>query len=140
MDGIEEITASILGPRTSMSQATEQEIRSLGAILALHRYLLARGWEFESAHDLVIWIWPPSRIEDNGDVVPSTDVWVSIDQAVDGPERIDVAMSLVGEPDTDEDEWAVRFPIMEQFDAFPLDSAEAYRLGDPLPRPWSRLE
>jgi len=140
MDEIEEITARILGPRTSTSEATAQEIRSLGAILALHRYLLARGWEFDSAYDLVIWTWPQSRIADSGDVVPSTDIWVSIDQDADGPERVDVAMSLVGEPDTDDDEWAVRFPIMEQFDALPLDSAEAYRFGDPLPKPWSCIE
>lgn len=137
MNEIEEITANILGPRTSTSDATEQEIRSLGAVLALHRHLIARGWECESVYDLVIWVWPPSRIADDGGVVPSTDVWISIDQAVDGPESIEVAISLVGQPDTYEDEWALRFPILDEFDALPLDAAEAHRFGRPLPAPWS---
>lgn len=140
MNDIEKITANVLGPRISASDATEHEMRSLGAILALHRYLVSRGWECESVYDLVIWVWPPSRISDDGDVMPSTDVWVSIDQAVDGPESVEVAISLVGQPDTDEDEWALRFPILDEFNALPLGAAEAYRFGCPLPAPWSRRE
>ncbi|WP_270366393.1 hypothetical protein [Microbacterium algeriense] len=139
MTGIEEITASILGPRTTVSEATEKEIRSLGEILALHQYLLARGWQFESVETLVIWIWPDSQIP-NDDIVPSTDVWVALDHVADGPECIDIEMSLVGEPDTYEDEWTLRFPLMTPFDELPLESDEAYRFGDPLPTAWEDKE
>lgn len=140
MNAIEEITASILGPRTSMSEATEGEIRSLGAILALHRHLRARGWEFESADSLVIWVWPPSRIADDGDVIASTDIWVSIEQAEVGPEQIDIELSLVGEPDDGADSWVLRCPLMGSFDVLPLHEAEAYRFGDGLPASWLHVE
>lgn len=140
MNEIEEITAGILGPRTSMSEATEGEIRSLGAILALHKHLLARGWEFESVDSLVIWVWPPSRIADDGDVVASTDIWVSIEKAGDGPEDIDVELSLVGEPDDGADSWVLRYPLMGSFDVLPLYEAEAYRFGARLPASWLHVE
>ncbi|WP_187614943.1 MULTISPECIES: hypothetical protein [Microbacterium] len=46
-------------------------------------------------------------------------------------------ISLVGEPDTYEDEWVLQFPILDEFDALPLGAAEAYRFGHRLPAPWS---
>lgn len=137
MDEIEEITRGILGPRASSSEATENEIRSLGVVLALHRHLRARGWRFESVYDLVIWTWPPSRISDDAAEIASTNLWVDIEQVEDGPERMDLHLSLVGEPNTYADEWTQCYPIVDPFEALPLDQAEAYRFREPLPAPWS---
>lgn len=50
------------------------------------------------------------------------------------PEHVAVMISLIGEPDTDEDAWALRFPILDELDALPLEAAETYRFGCPLPR------
>lgn len=129
LDAVEEIRLSMLGQETALDSGSP-ESRSFAAVQDFHQYLLRRGWAFESAESLVIWTWPPSRIEEDGYGVLTTDVWIDVEDAGSGPDQLRVNISLVGEKDDGLDGWTLEFELYD-FDDLPLDQAEAFRVGSP---------
>lgn len=134
LDAVEEIRLSMLGQETALDSGSP-EARSFAAVQNFHQYLLRRGWAFESAESLVIWTWPPSRIEEDGYGVLTTDVWIDAEDAGSGPGQLRVNISLVGERDDGLDGWTLEFEL-DDFDDLPLDQAEGFRVGRSLPVAW----
>jgi len=90
---------------------------------------------FDSADSLIVWVWPPSRIDDDGYSVLTTDVWIDVEDSDAGPDQLRVHISLVGERDNGRGEWTLEFPLSD-YEALPLDEAEAFRIDKPLPAEW----
>lgn len=133
-DPVDEIRLSMFDEGTSPDPASP-EARSLAVVQDFHRYLVGRGWEFDSADALAIWHWPPSRMEEDGYSILTTDVWIDVEDPGAGPDQLHVNISLVGEKDNGRDEWTLEFEL-SNFDGLPLDQAEAFRIGKSLPAAW----
>lgn len=131
---IEEIREAMLNGANALDIG-EPVVRSFAAVKDLHDHLLRRGWRFESVESLVIWNWPPSRIDDDGFSILTTDIWVDIEDADEGPASMRINISLVGERDDGHDDWTLEFQLLE-LDELPLDQAEAFRVGHNLPYAW----
>ena len=85
--------------------------------------LIGRGWEFSEEVDDetgVVWFWPPSAAEVEGDAVDVTVILLTPD---DGGEIAHVV--FVGTSDD------YQFNLEELFEH--IDVIEAYRMGDPAP-------
>lgn len=134
LDPVDEICRSVLQEEAT-PDPTSPEGRSLAVVQDLHQYLLRRGWVFESAESLVVWNWPPSRIEEDDYSILTTDVWIDVEDSEAGPEHLRVNISLVGERDNGRDEWTLVFDLSD-FDALPLDQVEAFRVVKSLPVAW----